>query len=490
MQPPPAPRRLPSFALVALTTVLGGGATAADPPPRPVVIHDVTVVDVRAGRAVPDRTVVIAGGVIAAVGGTDEVAVPGDATRIDGRGKFLIPGLWDMHAHVADEKMWPLFLANGVTGVRHMFSVNPLYPAARAGRGRPGGPLVVGADTILDGPGGPFERGATRLNVWTAATPDDARRAVRRMKANGEDFVKVYSNLPREAYFAAADEARAQEMPLVGHVPVGVSAEEAAVAGHRSIEHLTNVAVGCAAGREGFEAELRGFAGGGRAGAAHPAGWRLEVRAHADYDPARAAALFKTFVGHGTWHVPTLVQTRAWATLDDPAVRFDPRVALVPPAVRSFWHVEHAAGGLRLPALGFALTREDLWVREQQLAGEKRLVGAMHRAGVGLLAGTDTPNPYVLPGFALHDELALFVEAGLSPADALRTATLNPARFLGRDDCGEVAAGLRADLVLLERNPLADIRNTRWVHAVVFGGAAHPRADLLRMLDDARVARR
>jgi imidazolonepropionase-like amidohydrolase len=480
----------PPVALAVTALALGGPVgSAADPPPRPVVIHDVTVIDVRAGRAVPGRTVVLADGVIRAVGGPD-TPVPDGAARIDGRGKFLIPGLWDTHAHVADERMWPQFLANGVIGVRHMFSVNPLYPAARVGRGRAAGPRVIGTDTLLDGPGGPFAGSLARANVWTAATPADAVRAVRRMKADGEDFIKVHANLPRAAYLAAAAEAKRQGLPLVGHVPIDVSAEEAAAAGHRSIEHLTNVAVGAAAGRDAFEKELRAFAGRGLAGAAHPAGWRLEARAHADYDPARAAAMFKAFAAAGTWHCPTLVQTKAWATLDDPAVRFDPRVALLPSGVRSFWHVESTADGLRLPALGFALTREDLKVRRRQLAGELRLVGEMHRAGVGLLAGTDTPNPYVLPGFALHDELELLVRAGLSPVDALRAATLNPARFFGADDFGEVAVGHRADLVLLEASPLDDIRNTRYVDAVVFNGTVHRRADVIRMLGDTRVAGR
>jgi imidazolonepropionase-like amidohydrolase len=477
----------PTLALALVGLALAGPVAAADP--TPVVITGVTVIDVKAGAAVPDRTVVLAGGVIRAVGGT-ETTVPYGATRVDGRGKFLIPGLWDMHAHVADEKMWAMFLANGVTGVRHMFSVNPLYPAARAGRTRPGGPRVVGTDTLLDGPRGPFAGSLARANVWTAADPADAEHAVRKMKIAGEDFVKVHANLPRAAYLAAAAEARRQGLPLVGHVPLEVSAEEAAAAGHRCIEHLTNVAVGAAANRAAFETELKAFAGKGLAGAAHPAGWRLEARAHADYDPARAASLFRAFADAGTWHCPTLVQTMAWATLDDPAVRFDPRVAFLPPAVRSFWHVESTSAGLRLPALGFALTRDDLRVRRRQLDGEVWLVGELHRAGVGLLAGTDTPNPYVLPGFSLHDELGLLVRAGLSPADALRAATLNPARFLGADDFGEVAAGHRADLVLLEANPLENIANTRYVHAVVFAGTVHRRADLLRMLDDTRVAGR
>lgn len=471
--------------------VLGLVLSAGNPPPAPVVIERVNVVDTVAGRVVPDRTVVVRGDAITAVAAADGFARPAGAVVVDGRGKYLIPGLWDMHAHLADPRMKPLFVASGVTGVRHMFSVNPLYPVRAARAAHPdGGPRVVGTDTLIDGPGTPFPR-LVRQNVWTVTTADEARKAVRKTKDAGEDFVKIYSNLSPEAFAAVIDEAGKQKLPVVGHVPARVPVASAAAAGLRCVEHLTNVAVGCAADPKRFEDELAaGLAAGkiGRAG--DVTGWRLQVRAHADYDAPRAAGLFKVFADRGTWHCPTLVQTRAWATLADPAVRHDPRLAFLPDTVRGYWAVDATPDGVRLPGLGVALTRDDLWLRTQLLAAEVRLVGEMHRAGVPLLAGTDTPNPYCLPGFALHDELDLFVRAGLTPAEALRTATVNPGKFLGRADVGTVAVGSVGDLVLLDANPLDDIRNARYAAAVVVAGTVLTRDALLRSLAPDAVARR
>lgn len=480
-----------TWAALVVVVVIAGAAPAAEPPRgAAVLIEWVTVIDVKAGVARPDQSVLIADGVIAAVGPAGCVRADGPHAVVDGRGGFLIPGLWDMHAHVADDRMLGMFLAAGVTGVRHMFSPNPLYPAARLGRGSKDGPRVVGTDTLLDGPGSALPVVLRTTAVYTAATPDEARKAVRRIKHADEDFVKVYSHLSRDAYLAAADEARKHGLPLVGHVPFAVTVEEAAAAGHKSVEHLTGVAVGCAAHRDAFEKEQRPAGGGRPVGPNDATGWRLQVRAHADHDPARAAAVYGTFAAKGTWQCPTLVQTRSLAALADPAVRYDARVALVPESVRGYWRVESAGDGVRLPALGLTLTRDDLWLRAQLLAYELRMVGTMHRAGVPLLAGTDTPNPFVLPGLSLHDELELFVKAGLTPAEALRTATSNPAAFLGRRDLGRVAAVCRADLVLLEANPLDDIRHVRGIRAVVFDGRPMARGDLLQMLGGGSQVRR
>jgi len=232
------------------------------PPPEPagacVAITPVTVIDVAAGTARPDSTVVVRGDRIAAVGPATTTPVPAGAAVIDGRGKYLIPGLWDMHAHVVDPAMLPLFTRYGVTGVRQMFALSSGC-APRLGLDLPAGaagPRVVGANQVLDGPDTRFPS-MVRGNILTAATPDEARARVRELKDRGNGCVKVFSRLPRAAYLAAADEARLLGLPVVGHVPMEVTAAEASDAGQRTIEHLDQVAVGCSSLEGRLMAQLR-----------------------------------------------------------------------------------------------------------------------------------------------------------------------------------------------------------------------------------------
>jgi imidazolonepropionase-like amidohydrolase len=294
---------------------------------------------------------------------------------------------------------------------------------------------------------------------------------VRRLRYAGHDFIKVHSALSRRAYAGAADEARRLRIPLVGHVPHAVSALEASMAGQRSIEHLSGLALCCSAReqalRKALLAELRGKPDALSASS----GWRFELRAYDSYDRRKARALFAHLADKHTWQVPTLVEARVYGLLDKAAVTGDARARYLPPLVRRLWRVEKKAGRVALTGLGVRFSARDLADRRRLFRYDKKLVGALHRAGVRLLAGTDTPNPYVLPGFSLHDELELLVEAGLTPLVALQTATLNPALFLNRDkELGAVQVGKRADLVLLDADPLRRISNTRKIAAVIVGG--------------------
>jgi imidazolonepropionase-like amidohydrolase len=294
--------------------------------------------------------------------------------------------------------------------------------------------------------------------VWPGAIPvaseQEARAAVTSLKQQGADFAKVYSLLGREAYFAIANEARKQKLPFAGHVPSAVSVAEASDAGQRSIEHLHAIALACPA---------RSLAGG------------LESAG----DEA-ADGLFRRFVQNGTWVVPTNIVE--WATVDgDPA---DPRLRYIPAVIQRLWIPRTDMLTPGEAGADAALTRR---ANQKDL----ELVAAMHRAGVPLLAGTDTAswNPYTFPGFSLHDQLALLVQAGLTPMEALQMATLHPARFLGKEkEFGTVRKGRAADLVLLNGNPLQDIRNTRKIHAVVVGGRLLDRAALDQMLAEVEAA--
>src|SRR5262249_19327605 len=314
------------------------------------------------------------------------------------------------------------------------------------------GPRMALASPIVDGPR-PFWP-----NSIAVSTPDEGRKADDKVKKWGDDFVKVYTYLPRDAYMAIAQEAKKEGIPFEGHVPWSISAGEASDAGQKSIEHLTGILLACSA----REAEIRG-----QIPQATPFAGRSAVEAQAieTYDDKKAGALFERFVRNRTWQCPTLTVLRSMAYLDDNDFRNDRRVKYMPAQIRERWERrEDSNSGGRSAVSNYSLAKK-VYARYLEL------VGAMHRAGVQVLAGTDTGNPYCFPGFSLHDELGLLVRAGLTAGEALRTATINPAAFLGMDDrLGTIDRGKLADLVLLSANPLEDIHNTQRIDAVIENG--------------------
>jgi imidazolonepropionase-like amidohydrolase len=467
--------------LVALVCAGVPAVDAPAPVAGDIAITNVTVIDVVAGKAKPAQTVVIKGDRIAAVGPAATTRAADGARTIDGTDRFLIPGLWDMHAHIADPAMPGLFLRYGVTGVRHMFSPRKGFPErekADPSKGdSPAGPRLVATVEMLDGSGGTFPN-AIKLDTEVAA-----RAAVQRLKKSGSEFIKVHSFVPRDAYFAAVKEAKKHELSVVGHVPYSITAAEASTAGQLTIEHLDGVAALCAGKLEQrCLNDLREWA----AAATKPGAktdphtpWRVELAALDDFDAKKGAALFKTFATNNTWHVPTLVEAHYKARLGDPKALDAEVDKALPVSAQLFWRREYdGKGGVKLSVLSRTYTKEDLLDRERLIAGELKLVAAMHKANVRLLAGTDTPGPLVVPGLSLHEELELFVKAGLTPAEALRTATVAPAECLTMTDrSGTVETGKYADLVLLTKDPLADVRNTRTITAVLIGGRVVPRPD-------------
>ena len=438
-----------------------------------LVFTHVTVIDATGAEAKPDMTVVIRDGRIAELGISGKIRPPKGARVVDASGKFLIPGLWDMHVHQWNkEAFFPLFIANGVTGVRDMFSPLPQIKQWRAdvAAGTTIGPHIVAAGILVDGP-----TPACAPCSITVSNAAEGRKAVLTVKEMGSDFIKVYSMLPRDAYFAIADEAKRQNMVFAGHVPEFVSAAEASDAGQKSIEHLTGVLVACSAKeaelRKENEARLRadGFRGDTMT--------LEQSRALDSFDAKQAAALFARFKRNGTWMCPTLSVLRAQAFIGDPNFRNDPRLKYIQNFLRKqFWE----------DGFGFSSrTAEDNARARRVFQKQIEVVGMMKRAGVDFIAGSDTANPYVFPGFSLHDELALLVQAGFTPMEALQAATRDPARYLGRlDSVGTIEKGKIADLVLLDANPLAEIGNTRKVNAVVVGGRLITKPELDKMLAD------
>lgn len=443
-----------------------------------LAITHVTVIDATNAHARPDMTVLINENRITQVGKSGRVRVPKHAQVVIASGKFLIPGLWDMHVHWYNKDYLPLFIANGVTGIRIMWGM-PMHHQWRKeiDAGRLLGPHMLIASAIVDGP----------KPVWSGsiavANASEARRAVIQAKRDGADFIKVYSLLPRDAYFAIADESKKQGIPFEGHVPISVSAEEASNSGQKSIEHLTGVLPACSTRQaellNSSQETLAAIIAGRQppVSAVHGAASReWEELALETYSPQKAEILFAELKKNQTWQCPTLTVLRSIAFLDDPSFTNDSRLKYMPRDVRASWD----------PKTDFRLktrTAED-WARSKKVfSKDAEIVGAMQRAGVNILAGTDTLNPYCFPGFSLHDELGLLVKAGLSPMEALQAATLNPARFMGREkDFGTVETGKIADLVLLDANPLNDIANTKRIDAVVLGGKLFPKASLDGML--------
>jgi len=417
---------------------------------------------------------------IITIGQTDTVRIPQDAQVVDATGKFVIPGLWDMHVHWYLKDYLPLFIANGVTGVRLMWGM-PMHHAWRKEieQGTLLGPRLVIASPIVDGLN-PIWRGS--IAVGNAA---EAREAVRQSKQAGADFIKIYDRLPRDAFFALVDETTKQGLRFAGHVPQSVSVVEAAEAGQHSLEHLTGILTASST-REDELRQAREDAW------AHlPEGARFPSRARTrpltrmmleTFSPEKASALFAHFTRHHTWQSPTLTVLRSGAFLDDPTFRHDPRLKYLPAEVTAQWD---PATDVRFKAL----TPEDFALARLVYQKQVELVGMMRRAGVEFLAGTDVLNPYCFPGFSLHEELGLLVEAGLTPMEALQSATLNPARFLGKEqEFGTVEEGKMADLVLLDANPLEAISNTQKIHAVVVNGRLLDRAALDTLLAQAEAA--
>jgi imidazolonepropionase-like amidohydrolase len=451
-----------------ILTLATGLARPISAQSTPLFIQHVAVVDVNTGLLLPDRTVEIRGRTMVAMDSAPRIRVTRGARIVDGRGKYLIPGLWDMHVHLsfpvgAAQIFLPLMVANGVLGARDMHSFLPAIIALKhaVASGTQIGPRLFVAGTAVDGPNSYLP--AARI----VHTPEEARAAVRELKSAGVDFIKVYSSLPKELYLVVANEAKNDGIPFVGHVPYQVTAAEASDAGQRSLEHLTEVDVGSSSDEAAIKVEELEAMNQKHGYIPDPA------RLKSTFDSAKTAALFDRFRRNETWQVPTLAVFYQERQIAEPGLSGnDSLLVYIPKMLRDYWR--------SLP-VDIATKMVGLY------AVHADLVGRLNRAGVPMLAGTDCPNPFVYPGFSLHDELGLLVRSGLTPAEALRTATINPARFLGMtDSLGTVASGKVADLVLLDANPLTDIANTKRIRAVIQGGRLLNRAALDAMLARAR----
>ena len=419
-------------------------AVSVAPQTQPLAITRVNVIDVVGGRIVPNSTVTIRGNAIASV--VQNGAPPAAAQIVDGQGRFLIPGLWDMHAHMeaTGESSLQLYVANGVTGIRDMGSALDFILNARdaTSSGRTVGPQIVAAGPILDDAPAdwPF-----RMRV---KTPDEGRAAVQLLKRRGVDLIKVHNYTPRDVFLAIVDEARMKKLPVAGHVPLKVTIQEGVDAGMVSIEH---------------------FSENGRVWKACSGG--------ATYRPDACRPFFEMLARRRVWQTPTLLASAELPVIGTPASS----ISRDEMAYATKRLLEMHAGNQRF----FVKQPEIVGILKHTAEVGRVVTRDMAAAGVGLLAGCDA----LIPGFCVHEELARMVAGGLTPLAALQTATVNPARYLGRESTlGTVAAGRKADLVLLDANPLEDISNVRRIRAVIAAGRFFDRTALDQLLARAKAA--
>lgn len=412
---------------------------------------------------------VITNGRITSVTGAEKLQPPTNARVINATGQYLIPGFWDMHVHSAfgdwfpggRDIILPLFIANGVTGVRDMGGDVPVLLGWRKEitDGKIIGPRLVISGPMLDGylPNGKL-RFPSSIPV---TTPASAVAAVDTLKAQGVDFIKVQSVISHDAYLAAAAEAHKQGLPIVGHVPDKVRIREVVAAGQKSIEHLMGIFEGCSTQEDKF---IQG-----------EGSLKLLLTTQ---DEQKCDSLIKLLAQNQTWQVPTLAWQRGGTFLDQRDLKHQPLDKYVP----AYWR--DVTWRRFTDEMMPDLLRDPLALRREYFTRNLQIVGALHRGGVPFMAGTDTaPGVYIMPGFSLHDELANFVESGFTPMESLQTATSNPARFLGMEaSFGSVEPGKIADLVLLSANPLEDIRNTRKISAVIANGRFFDREELDQIL--------
>jgi imidazolonepropionase-like amidohydrolase len=449
--------------------------------PNQLVLTHVTLIDATGRSPQTDQTVLIEKGRIVSIVPAASAKLPKNARVVDATGKTLIPGLWDMHVHLAGvnaDPSWskqvllPLLLANGIVGVRDMGGdLEALLAWKRdVESGALLAPHIIAAGPWLAG------GGRKTPEQYPVKDADEARAAVRDLKLRGADFIKIISLPSKEAFFAVADESRKQHISFVGHLPFQIRAIDASNAGIRSIEHLLYSAFSLSFSSKEDDLRQRLIAAEQKGDSV---AWeKIAHESDATYDTDKAATLFLTLKKNGTWVTPTLNSLNTASHPEEWSVD-DPLLEFVPPALAKQWRDSFHNDQMKQRAAWLA----------RQASNDWKLTSELHHAGISLLVGSDSLDPFVFPGESLHKELVEMVRAGLTPAEVLQSATRGAAQFLGRErDLGTVEPGKAADLVLLDASPLENIANTQRITAVVRDGKYLDRGDLDKLLAGAKSA--
>ncbi len=466
----------------ACAALLALGLAACATPPEPVqgdfAIVDVTVIPMTASTEQPHRTVVVKDGRIVAIEAAGARPLAPGVRRIDGSGRWLIPGLADMHVHLQSDDDLPMYVANGVTLVRDMWgSTEGLDRRERVARGTLSGPRIVTAGPLADGD----------PPVWSQALVlHDAAEACARMaeqQRQGYDFLKIYNNIAPATFDGIVACSHATGFRFAGHTPDAVGMRRMIEGGAWSIEHLTGYDDAERRPDGPFKPRVA-YGMDGKARAADRAALarriqRGELRWEDVFDPQRREELAALAAQRHVWSVPTLITNQHFRTpRTQVAIELQrPEMRYVDPLFKAFWNPDNDMRSKML-------SDDDMRAIGSYFSQDLARVAALRRAGAPMLAGTDAPNPFVVPGFSLHDELELLVRAGLTPYEALSAATSRPAESLGEQGrFGTVVVGGRADLVLLSADPLADIAATRRIDGVSLNGRWLSPADLQGLLD-------
>lgn len=467
-----------ALAVFAATTVLGWTAPAGAAEPVDLLIRHANVIDVRTGQVARDRVVAVRGGDIVAVGRDQAASGYRAAQTIDATGKFVMPGLWDMHVHFGggpeliqeNRDLLPLYLAHGITSIRDCagdLAEQVLAWREEIKRGELLGPTLYTSGPKLEGYK-PIWKGV--LEVGTEA---EVNTALDRLQGLKVDFVKITDNtLKPELFLYAVREATRRGLKTSAHIPAAVRVEQASAAGLTSIEHMSYAL------RPGSPQEAQ-LAADVAAGRITPA--EATAKTLATFDPAVAKAAYRGFAANGTFITPTLNGSKATTYLDQDDHRHDAYLAYIGPGLKKTyeWRVERAAKDDAA-----AIARRH---RNYEKAAD--LLPLLRDSGMTIIAGTDAGflNSFNYPGVGLHDEMAIFVDHGLTSLQTLQAATLAGPKYFGTSArYGAVAAGKAADILILDRNPVQDIAATRSVRGVILKGRYFDRAALDAMMATAK----
>ncbi len=423
-----------------------------------VAFVDVNVVPMDRERVLEAQTVIVRDGRIVEIGAAAKTKVPEGALRIEGRGKYLMPGLADMHVHIppgdgtnndGPSQVLKLFLANGVTTIRGMAGhPSNLLVRERVAKGELVGPTIYAAGPPIHG--------------QVAATTEAAEKIVAQQKSAGYDLLKVHEGLTPETYAAIVAAARRLGIPFAGHVTAGVGLKRALDAQQSSVEHLDGYLQSLVAENSPVPPPTSQVVLG-------------PVLAH--IDESKIASLAEATRKAGVWNDPTLTLFKLVVSYDKPEDLLKwPEMQYIPVNMRQAF-AKQKAGTAGIPASAAE--------RQRYVELRNKMVKALHAAGAKLLVGPDSPQFFLVPGFATHRELQSFVEAGLTPYAALEAATRNPAEYLkGASEFGTVEVGKRADLLLVEANPLQSVANVARRAGVMVRGRWMPQSELQKMLDE------